>query len=95
MNEPTLIELNGKTYVRWNARVYTTDGSDHPYGVREPITDKCDVDALEKRYGAMQRQRAHTGPRPPIDIAPAHQQPALRSKGRVSNRESRGKGRVE
>ncbi len=39
MNEPTTLIHNDRTYVRWGWHVWTCDGSTHPHGLRQRITD--------------------------------------------------------
>jgi hypothetical protein len=92
MNEPILIELDGRNYVRWNAGVYTCDGSTHPHGLRQRVTDAATINKLNARYGDMQRQTS-SGPRPPFGIVPGVRQPAGKRPAFKTPRES--KGRVE
>ncbi len=93
MNEVVKVELNGKQYIRWNARIYTTDGSEHEHGLRAMVNDKATIDALEGCYGDMQRQHASKGSQAPI--ISGYTPPAVRSKGLVTPREKRANGRAE
>lgn len=59
-----------------------------------PVTDPNEIEHLEAEYRARQSQQRGTGPRPPMGVHLAGHTPVVRSKGRMTNRESR-KGRVE
>lgn len=95
MKEPVEVLYNDKTYVRWDWRVWTCDGSTHPNGLRQRVTDIALVTQLEKAYSDQQRQHTPQGPRPPIITGHDYHTPTVRSKGQVTPREKRANGRVE
>lgn len=93
MHEPTPITLDGKTYLRWDTRVWTCDGSDHLYGLRQKIDDPALVAQLEKSYAERQSQHAPRSPRAPMARFPAGNAPTVRSKGRTKGREWKGEAK--
>lgn len=96
MNEPIVIPYKDRQYVRWDWRVWTDDGSEHPNGLRQRITDIGLVTQLEKAYSDQQRTSTTKGPRPVI-VTPGHngRGPVVRKPHHQTPREKRQNGRAE